>query len=248
MMGGGFLYWLFQLLALCVMSKYMLSQLCILLDRDAGCMKMMKGHAILFTLFTTVGFACWWGITGASYDADCEWEDYAEDLSDGDPFQVCAGSGATINIVAFAITFLAGVLAIANAFMQNDLIVIKYSDEVPMCCGPKIHFAVTTLVLLLCVALSIVAMTIHWIHYEMDFPGNDEDYDGGLFALKDVDTAGVTVDHYGYECIAVDPCDIDDDTTVCKTFEPLMNAGGLYCMFEIINLMFLVIFLHFLAN
>jgi len=231
------------------MAKYMLCQLSIILDRDAGKKMFMTVKAVMFTLFTTVGFACYFGITGASYDADCEYEDVAEDVNDGDAFQVCAGTGATIAIVAFALTFLAGVLAIVNSLMQKDdeLVVLKYSDGEPMCCSTKMHFIITSIMVLLCVGLGIVAMCINWTHFEIDMGNTDEDYDGDLMNVKDFDTQGVTLDYYGYDCIAVDPCDIDDDTTVCKTFEPLMNAGQLYMMFEIINLVFLLLFVPFLV-
>jgi len=139
MAGGAFLYWLFEVLALCVMVKYMICQLAILMDRDAGNKIGMAIEAIVFTVLSTLGFACWWGITGTGYDADCEYEDAVEDLMDGDPAQFCAGSGATVGIIAFALMFLAGILGVANSFMQSDLVEIKYSQEVPMCCGPKVH-------------------------------------------------------------------------------------------------------------
>lgn len=84
MVGGAFFYWLFTLLSLCLMVKYMICQIAIILDRDAGHKLMMAFKGIFFTVFATVGFACWWGITGASYDADCEWEDRWEDIADGD--------------------------------------------------------------------------------------------------------------------------------------------------------------------
>ena len=42
-----------------------------------------------------------------------------------------------------------------------------------------------------------------------------------------------------YDGIAVDQCDLDDDTTICKTFEPLMNAGRLYLQLELCTLAFM---------
>ena len=95
----------------------------------------MQLKAILFTLLNFVGFVSWWSITGATYDANWEDDDVADDLSDGDAFEVCAGSGAALSIVAFVISFLAGGLAIANSFMQNDLKKIEYSDD-HIVCGP----------------------------------------------------------------------------------------------------------------
>jgi len=49
-------------------------------------------------------------------------------------------------------------------------------------------------------------------------------------------TTQVNVDYYGWDCLAVVPCDMDSDQTSCKTFEPLMDAGRIYLQLEIANL------------
>ena len=99
------------------MVKYMICQMAILMDRDGGgkIMTLCKGAMII--VLSTLAFGFWWGFTGASYDADCEWEDTSSDLLDGDKPEMCAGVGATMSIVAFAMSLMAGGLACANAFM-----------------------------------------------------------------------------------------------------------------------------------
>lgn len=49
------------------------------MDRDGGHRGLMGAKAIGFTLLSAAGFAAWWGMSEASYDADCEWEDTYED-------------------------------------------------------------------------------------------------------------------------------------------------------------------------
>jgi len=247
MVEGGFAYYVCNVLALLIMFKYMICQLAIIMDHDAGHKMAIAAKGILFTLLSVVGFACWWGITGASFSASCEDDDVADDLSDGDAFEVCAGSGAIVSIVAFAFTFLAGALAIANAFMQKDTIERKYSDDVPMCCGPKIHMGIALFAAITCFVLGFVGFFVHWVRFGIDQGNIDEDYDGTLLMLKDVDVSGVNLDYYSWDCMAVAQCDLDDDTTNCKTFEPLMDAGGLYILFEIINMFFLLTWMAFLS-
>lgn len=99
-----------------------------------------------------------------------------------------------------------------------------------MCCGPKIHLGFTLGILTICIALSILGICLRqWVHFEVDIGSWDESYDGGLFTVSEWPAGGsIEIDHYGWDCIAVDPCDVDDDSTNCKTFEPLMDAGRLY--------------------
>lgn len=219
------------------------------MDRDAGHRCLMGAKAAGFTALSAVGFACWWGISEASYDADCEWEDTSEATMDGDAFEVCAGDGATINIVAFCVVMLAGIVGVVNTFMQSDLVEIKYSQDVPMCCGPKVHFGITFLAVILCIVLSVVAFSIHWIHFEIDVGTVEDDWDGGILFLEDYDySPDVNLDYWGYDCLSVDPCDLDDDTTACKTFEPLHDASRLYIQLELVNLILLIQWCVFLFH
>ena len=66
--------------------------------------------------------------------------------------------------------------------------------------------------------------------------------------IKDIDVGGLNLDYYNWDCLAVEPCDKDDDTTYCKTFEPLMNAGELYILFEVISMFFLLTWVAYLLN
>ena len=214
----------------------------IIMDRDGGgkIMTLIKG--VMITLLSTAGFALWWGFTGAKYDADCEWEDVQSDIADGDVPEMCAGTGATMSIVAFAITFLAGCLACANAFMQEDPVEIEYSQDVPCCCGPKVHQLVIKLLLLGAVALSLVGICIRfWVHFEVDNRGGfDGTFNGGLFSVRNYEVnSDVELDAFAWDCLSAEQCDIDDDTTNCKTFEPLYKSGRLYLQLEVANLLIL---------
>lgn len=68
----------------------------------------------------------------------------------------------------------------------------------------------------------------------------DDSYDGGLFTLDEWPIGnGFEIDDLSYDGIAVDACDLNDETTACRTFEPLMDAGRLYLQLELVNLAFL---------
>lgn len=99
------------------MVGYMLCQVAILFDRDGGNKMAMVAKAATWPLLSIVGFACWWGTTETSYGGDCDAEDYLDSTEDGDRWEVCAGGGATVGIVAFAFMVLAGILGIVNSFM-----------------------------------------------------------------------------------------------------------------------------------
>jgi len=132
-------YFVCSILALCFMVLYIIGQVAVIIDRDGG-IKIEKAiRCICFTLFGIIGFACWWGLTGASYDADCKFEDWREDLLDGDKPEMCAGSGATMSIIAFLATLTAGIFGVIEAFVQTEVAEIKYSQEATLCCKPKIH-------------------------------------------------------------------------------------------------------------
>ena len=110
------------------MVKYMICQMAIMMDRDGASKMMMIGKAVAFTVLAAAGFGSWWGISGVSYSADCEYDDVLEDVYDGDKPDMCAGTGATIMIVAFIFTVLAGILGVAGALMQKDEVKIPYSQ------------------------------------------------------------------------------------------------------------------------
>lgn len=95
----------------------MLCQLAICLDRDCGNKWLMIGKAITWTILSVIGFGTWWGLSGASYSADCEYDDVGEDVADGDKWELCAGTGATIGVVAFCFMFVSGVFGIINGFL-----------------------------------------------------------------------------------------------------------------------------------
>lgn len=212
-----------------------------MMDRDGGSKFMLLCKASTIAILSTVGFGCWWGLTGASYSADCDYEEVGSDVNDGDKPQMCAGTGATIMVIAFAFTLLAAICGLANAFMQGDLLKKAYSEDGVMGCAPKIHMGLIKFLFFIAVTLSLVGICLrNWVHFEIDTVLLDDSWDGGLFSVADYDiNAKVNVDAYGWDCLAVIPCDQDDDTTTCKTFEPLMNAGRLYLQLEVANLVFI---------
>jgi len=90
--------------------------------------------------------------------------------------------------------------------------------------------------------LSLIIIGVRrWVHFEIDDFSYDGTIKGGLFSMENFEwpNEDFDVDVYGWDCLAVGPCDQDDDTTICKTFEPLMDAGRLYLQIELANLIFL---------
>ena len=78
-------------------------------------------YSTLYLILSIIAFGIWWGYaTNVSYDADCDSDDYTENLAAGDMFEMCAGEGATICIVALLFTIIAGVLAIVHALFYKD--------------------------------------------------------------------------------------------------------------------------------
>ena len=145
---------------------------------------------------------------------------------------------------------LAGLFGIAHGFMQNNELKLEYSDEVPFLCGPKIHLILCAVLLTICVVLSFVGLFYpNWIYFEIEQGDSNDDYTGGLFTIDEYPIgSGIKVDDFSYDGIAVDICDLNDDTTLCKTFEPLMDSGRLYLQVEIVNLFFLFQLAAFLGH
>lgn len=80
----------------------------------------------------------------------------------------------------------------------------------------------------------------------------DEDYSGSLFSVDEingfyVDTP-VTIEDSGWDCLGKRACELDDDSTFCVTFEPLMDAGRIYLNIEFTVFGFLVLWHNFLVN
>ena len=65
----------------------------------------------------------------------------------------------------------------------------------------------------------------------------DDDYTGSLFAVSEFyqgyEGTTLVLDNYAWDCIAKPGCEINDDGTICNTFEPLMDAGRLYLNIEL---------------
>ena len=232
---GALMYFVCNLVAFIFLCKYMIGQMSIMKDRDPGHKLTSLSQAILFTVLSLVGFAGWWGFSKASYSANCDDDDFGEDLLDGDRWEMCAGPGATISIVAIAIMLIAGILAIANTLLQNDLRTISLSGAEVCGVRTKVHFSMIVGFLYACVALGITGIVIRkWVNFEAS---NGDDYEGSLFSIdsiKSTTSEGVfDLDNYGWDCMAVSTCDDDSDKTNCQTFEPLMDAGRLYLRLEI---------------
>ena len=227
----------------------MITQVAILLDRDPGHKFAMMGKAVMFTILGAAAFGSWWGITGARYDNDCEWEDVQDDLNDGDIYEQCAGPGATFSIIAFGFMLTAGTFAMVNSLIQEDSVEVGYSNDTPMCCAPKIHFAIMMFFLMAVIGVSIGLWFVHWVHFEIDQGGIDDDWDGRLFYVEDFDlTPEVNLDLFGWDCLSVDPCDVDDDSTNCKTFDPMYIAGESYLHLEVTSLFFVLLLATFLGH
>ena len=76
----------------------------------------MIGYSLFYLILSVVAFSCWWGINdNVKYDANWETDDFIEDSEAGEVFELCAGPGATLNIIAFISNFLAGVMGIVCA-------------------------------------------------------------------------------------------------------------------------------------
>ena len=95
----------------------MFSCINIFLDRDPGHRLWMGLCASMYVLLSIGGFAGWWGLSGASYDANCDDDDYAADVADGNRWDLCAGEGATLSIVALCAMVVAGILSLINSMV-----------------------------------------------------------------------------------------------------------------------------------
>jgi len=230
-------------------------------DRDGGNKWVAVTKSALATILSLVGFTCWWAITGTQYDnedGECDADDFLDHAEDGDRWHVCGGSGATIGIVAFIVFLMAGIFGIVNALMQGNGTHITYSNKVSMMCSGQIHLMICACMLSLCMFFSFWGIFYrHWIHFEVELKSIntiigsiDDEWTGGLFSLVDDwhIGSGVEISDYSYDGIAVDQCDLDDDTTICKTFEPLMDAGRLYLSLELCTLAFMFLQGAFFAH
>lgn len=59
---------------------------------------------------------------------------------------------------------------------------------------------------------------------------------------------GVELDRWGYDCMSVDPCDIDDDLMECQTFWPLHRAGVTFIHISVVNYILLLQWMMFVIN
>lgn len=113
---GALFYLVCNLISFIPLSKYIVSCISILLERDPGKKFLAITYAVLFPILSLIGFAGWWGSSpNVKYDGDCELKDMNESLADGDRWELCAGTGATLSIFAFTFMLIAGVVAIVNA-------------------------------------------------------------------------------------------------------------------------------------
>ena len=203
----------------------------------------------MYVLLSIGGFAGWWGLSGASYDANCDDDDYAADVADGNRWDLCAGEGATLSIVALCAMVVAGILSLINSMVQKSVKQVSMSTGRVNCFGIRVHFIICLSILLSCIALSILGILLHkWVNFEDQL---GEDWSGSLFAIKDYTHSynGSTydIDFYGWDCMAQGACEEYDDSTVCKTFQPLMQAGHIYLSLQITVICLLLVWLTFLV-
>ena len=64
-------------------------------------------------ILSMVAFSAWWySNSNVKYNGDCDNDGFTEDSNNGDRWEMCAGPGATICIVAFCSMLTAGVTGI----------------------------------------------------------------------------------------------------------------------------------------
>ena len=115
---GAIIYYICYLVSFIFLTQYIICCLSIILDRDPGKKTAMMGYAWSFMILSTGAFCCWWYYNGnVKYDGDWETEGYTKDSQNGDRWEMCAGPGATLNIVAFVSMLTAGIMGILCAFM-----------------------------------------------------------------------------------------------------------------------------------
>lgn len=226
----------------------MISCINILIDCDPGHRMWMGFCVSMYTLLSVGGFAGWWSLSGVSYDADCDDDDYADDLADGNRWDMCAGHGATMSIVAVCAMAIAGILSLINSMLQVNMNAVKLSTGRVHCFGIKVHFVFCLVLLMCCIGLSIFSILIRkWVNFE-DQSGDDQS--GSLFAIDDTSFTysgtSYDVDYYGWDCLAEGACDADDDSTICKTFEPLMDSGRFYLSLQVTVICLLLVWHPFL--
>ena len=85
------------------------------------------------------------------------------------------------------------------------------------------------------IALSLTTPLIRtWVQFNItntDF-GRDDDFTGSLFTIDEFtsiyETKILQLEHYPWDCIAGGSCEANFDGMLCKTFEPLAEAGRIY--------------------
>lgn len=80
------MYFFMNMVAFAIMTKYIVAQISIIIDRDPGNRWLILIESIFFPIISGIGFVNWWVVTEAGYDNDCEYPETLEDLMDGDPF------------------------------------------------------------------------------------------------------------------------------------------------------------------
>ena len=209
---------------------------------------MWMGFCVaMFSILSFTGFSFWWGLTGVSFDANCDTDDYVDDLGDGNRWEMCAGHGAIMSIVAVCSMAVAGIVSLINAMLQDDVTQVKLNTGRIHCWGIRIHFVFCFLMLLSCIALSVIGILWRkWVNWEDTL---EEHQSGSLFAIDDTRTTYnlkiYDIDHYGWDCIAQEACEIYSSGTVCKTFEPLMDSGRFYLSLQITVICLLMVWLTF---
>ena len=228
------IYYCCNLVALVFLAKFIISLVCIFNEKDPGHKRWMYVCASMFTVLSAGGFAAWFALTGVWYENDCDDTDYSEDAIDGDKWKLCAGMGSTFAILACGFMVIAGILGIVHTMKLDEMAEVSMSEEEVPCCGMKMHTMFFFILLWACIICAMATIIVReWVNFE----NSADDYTGSLFAIDEVKSVqdGFTYkyENYGWDCIAIGDCDSDDDSTNCKTFEPLYEAGRMYFELEL---------------
>ena len=221
-------YYVFSLITLMIMAQYVIVSLSIAFGLDGGNMYISYFLCIFSVVTYTIAFASYYIISEVKYDNDCKDNDYDLD----EKIDLCAGTGAPVSVAAMLLVIISGVIGIWNTWSQPAWKNVKLATNKIGCFEIRFHGVVLFLLFVAIHCLSILSLaSSDWVTWEVN---SDTDYDGSLFT---VDRYNKVYD-YGYDCIRQPECDLDDDSTLCKTFDSLMDAGNMFIQVEVAVLMF----------
>ena len=222
------LYYVFSLMTIMLMVQYIIQTLSIVFGHDSGNMYISYFLCVFYIATYVTAFILYYVISGVKYDNDCKDNDYDLD----EKIDLCAGTGAPVSVAAVLLTAISGIVGIWNTAQQDIWKSVKLAKNKIGCCSIRGHAVFLFFLFIVIHALSILSLvTRDWVNWEVK---SNDHFHGSLFTIDKYNS----VYDYGYDCVRQPECDKDDDSTLCKTFDRLMDAGSIFIQIEVAVLMF----------